>query len=120
MMNNKHEALTEERDENTIIAERRSKLAAIREKGVAFPNDFSPQHKAADLHISHGEIEREPLEEQAVHVVVAGRMMLKRVMGKASFATLQQNIVAGVTERCVNCHGPGRVKDVRRVHELSR
>lgn len=40
--------------------------------------------------------------------------------GGASFATLQQNIVPGVTERCVNCHGPGRVKDVRRVHELSR
>ena len=89
MMNNKHEALTEERDENTIIAERRSKLAAIREKGVAFPNDFSPQNKAADLHIAHGESEREALEEQQVHVVVAGRMMLKRVMGKASFATLQ-------------------------------
>ena len=89
MMNNKHEALTEERDENSIIAERRSKLSAIREKGVAFPNDFSPQHKAADLHIAHGEIEREALEEQPVHVVVAGRMMLKRVMGKASFATLQ-------------------------------
>jgi lysyl-tRNA synthetase class 2 len=89
MMNNKHEALTEEQDENSIIAERRSKLSAIREKGVAFPNDFSPQHKAADLHIAHGEAEREALEATPVHVVVAGRMMLKRVMGKASFATLQ-------------------------------
>ena len=89
MMNNKHEALTEEQDENSIIAERRSKLSAIREKGVAFPDDFSPQHKAADLHIAHGEAEREVLEATPVHVVVAGRMMLKRVMGKASFATLQ-------------------------------
>ena len=89
MMNNKHEALTEEQDENSIIAERRSKLSAIREKGVAFPNDFSPQHKAADLHLEHGEADREALEATPVHVVVAGRMMLKRVMGKASFATLQ-------------------------------
>lgn len=89
MMTDKYEALQEERDENSIIAERRAKLAAIRTQGVAFPNDFRPQHKAADLHLQHGEVEREALEAQAVHVVVAGRMMLKRVMGKASFATIQ-------------------------------
>ncbi|NCW77858.1 MAG: lysine--tRNA ligase [Oxalobacteraceae bacterium] len=88
-MNDKNEALQEERDENAIIAERRAKLTAIREKGVAFPNDFNPQHKAADLHAQYGEAEREALEAQNVHVVVAGRMMLKRVMGKASFATVQ-------------------------------
>ena len=88
-MNDKNEALQEERDENTIIAERRAKLTAIREKGVAFPNDFNPQHKAADLHEQYGEAEREALEAQNVHVIVAGRMMLKRVMGKASFATIQ-------------------------------
>jgi lysyl-tRNA synthetase class 2 len=88
-MNDKNEALQEERDENAIIAERRAKLTAVREKGVAFPNDFSPQHKAADLHSQYGEAEREALEAQNVHVVVAGRMMLKRVMGKASFATVQ-------------------------------
>ena len=41
-------------DENKIIAERRSKLAAIRDKGIAFPNDFRPQHKSADLHAEHG------------------------------------------------------------------
>ena len=88
-MNDKNEALQEERDENAIIAERRAKLAAIREKGIAFPNDFSPQHKAADLQAKHSDTEREALEAQNVHVVVAGRMMLKRVMGKASFATIQ-------------------------------
>jgi len=76
-------------DEGSIIGERRAKLAAIRENGVAFPNDFRPQHKAADLQAQHGEATAEALEEQAVKVVVAGRMMLKRVMGKASFATLQ-------------------------------
>ena len=76
-------------DENHVIAERREKLKAIREKGVAFPNDFKPEHVAADLHTHHGEKAHEELEAGAVIVKVAGRMMLKRVMGKASFATVQ-------------------------------
>ena len=89
MMTDKYTALTEEKDENSIIAERRGKLAALRAEGIAFPNDFRPQHQAAALAVEYGEIERELLESQAVQVVVAGRMMLKRVMGKASFATIQ-------------------------------
>jgi lysyl-tRNA synthetase class 2 len=76
-------------DENHVIAERREKLKAIREKGVAFPNDFKPEHFAAPLHSQFGEQENETLDPQAVMVKVAGRMMLKRVMGKASFATVQ-------------------------------
>jgi lysyl-tRNA synthetase class 2 len=72
-----------------VIAERREKLKAIREKGVAFPNDFKPEHFAAPLHSQFGEQENETLDPQAVMVKVAGRMMLKRVMGKASFATVQ-------------------------------
>ena len=89
MMTDKYTALTEEKDENTIIAERRAKLAALRADGIAFPNDFRPQHQAAALAEQYGEVEREALDAQAVQVVVAGRMMLKRVMGKASFATIQ-------------------------------
>ena len=76
-------------DENHVIAERREKLKAIRAAGVAFPNDFKPEHFAADLHAQHGELENEALEPKSVTVKVAGRMMLKRVMGKASFATVQ-------------------------------
>nr|WP_315468270.1 lysine--tRNA ligase [uncultured Undibacterium sp.] len=77
-------------DENSIIAERRAKLDAIRAKGVAFPNDFRPQHKASDLQAQYGDVSREDLEVQNVEVVVAGRMMLKREAGKkAAFATLQ-------------------------------
>ena len=76
-------------DENHVIAERREKLKAIRAAGVAFPNDFKPEHFAADLHQQYGELENEVLEGKAVTVKVAGRMMLKRVMGKASFATVQ-------------------------------
>jgi lysyl-tRNA synthetase, class II len=77
-----------QQDENHVIAERRQKLQAIRAKGVAFPNDFRPQHLAASLHEAYDGLENEQLEQQHVSVVVAGRMMLKRVMGKASFATI--------------------------------
>jgi lysyl-tRNA synthetase class 2 len=76
-------------DEHSILAERRSKLAAIRLQGIAFPNDFRPQHKAAALQEQYGTVERDALLAEHVTVVVAGRMMLKRVMGKASFATIQ-------------------------------
>ena len=76
-------------DEHSIIAERRAKLTALRSQGVAFPNDFRPQHKAAVLHVLYGELDQAALEGAAVTVSVAGRMMLKRVMGKASFATIQ-------------------------------
>lgn len=77
-------------DEHTIITERRAKLDAIRAAGVAFPNDFRPQHKAAALQAQYGENTREELEAMNVEVVVAGRMMLKREAGKkAAFATLQ-------------------------------
>ena len=76
-------------DENHIIAERREKLAQLRKNGVAFPNDFVPTHHAADLHEHYGDISKEHLAEKNITVKVAGRMMLKRVMGKASFATVQ-------------------------------
>ncbi len=79
-------------DENHVIAERREKLKAIRANGVAFPNDFKPEHFSADLHQQYGELENEALEAKLVTVKVAGRMMLKRVMGKASFATVQDRL----------------------------
>jgi lysyl-tRNA synthetase class 2 len=76
-------------DENQIIAERRAKLRELRAKGIAFPNDFRRDHLAADLRRAYDDLTKEELERQAVRVSVAGRMVLKRVMGKASFATLQ-------------------------------
>jgi len=76
-------------EENPLITERREKLQNLRQAGVAFPNDFKPTHHAADLHHKHGQVANEELEPQAVKVALAGRMMLKRVMGKACFATLQ-------------------------------
>jgi lysyl-tRNA synthetase class 2 len=76
-------------DENQIIAERRAKLNAIREQGIAFPNDFERKNLAQDLHSKFAEKDREDLASETIQVAVAGRMMLKRVMGKASFATIQ-------------------------------
>ena len=76
-------------DTNQIIEERKAKLKALRGEGNAFPNDFRRTHLAADLHSDHGAQANEELEPAAIKVTVAGRMMLKRVMGKASFATLQ-------------------------------
>ncbi len=83
-------------DDNQLIAERREKLQALRAEAAksgtaAFPNDFKPKHHAADLHHKHGQVPNEELEPQAVSVVVAGRMMLKRIMGKACFGTLQDS-----------------------------
>jgi lysyl-tRNA synthetase, class II len=75
--------------DNALIQERREKLAAIRAQGIAFPNDFKPGHHAADLHHKYGVVANEQLEPQAISVRVAGRLMLKRVMGKAAFGTLQ-------------------------------
>jgi lysyl-tRNA synthetase, class II len=75
--------------DNALIQERRDKLAAIRARGIAFPNDFKPAHHAADLHHQHGATPNEELEPRAIAVKVAGRLMLKRVMGKAAFGTLQ-------------------------------
>ncbi len=76
-------------DENKIIAERRAKLRALRERGQAYPNDFRRDALAGPLHQAHDGKTNEALEAAPLVVAVAGRMMLKRVMGKASFATLQ-------------------------------
>jgi lysyl-tRNA synthetase class 2 len=76
-------------DENALIAERRAKLARLRAAGTAFPNDFRRDALAADLHATYGGRSDESLAAQPVRVRVAGRMLFKRVMGKASFAKLQ-------------------------------
>ncbi len=76
-------------DGSQIFEERRAKLAQLRATGAAFPNDFRRTYLAADLHRDLGHKSNEELEPLALKVAVAGRMMLKRVMGKASFASLQ-------------------------------
>jgi lysyl-tRNA synthetase class 2 len=78
-------------DENHLIAERRAKLQRIRERGVAFPNDFRRNALAADLLLAYGDKSTEALEAEPIRVSVAGRMRVKRVMGKASFAKLEDS-----------------------------
>ncbi len=87
-------AATEPVDENKLMAERRSKLQAIRSVQasggpVAFPNDFKPADAAGALHAQYGAVDMPGSDDAAQSASVAGRMMLKRVMGKASFATVQ-------------------------------
>jgi lysyl-tRNA synthetase, class II len=76
-------------EENALIAERRHKLAAWRASGKAYPNDFSRENMAGTVAQHYGDLSAEALEEPRITVRVAGRIMLKRVMGKASFLTLQ-------------------------------
>jgi len=72
-----------------ILAQRLTKLDAMREKGQAFPNDFRRENISDDLHKLYDAKSKEELEELAIEVSVAGRMMTRRIMGKASFATIQ-------------------------------
>ena len=79
-------------DENSLIAERRGKLAALRGQGIAFPNDFRRSDLAGDLQAEFAEADTwtgEALEAGGRRVRLAGRMMAKRIMGKAAFAKLR-------------------------------
>ncbi|MDQ7073597.1 MAG: lysine--tRNA ligase [Gammaproteobacteria bacterium] len=76
-------------DENQLIAQRREKLTALREQGNAFPNDFRREQMAADLHAEYDGKDKAFFEEKTFSVQIAGRLMAKRVMGKASFAQVQ-------------------------------
>src|SRR5699024_6530787 len=76
-------------DLNNELQVRREKLAAIREQGVAFPNDFRRDSISCDLHKAYDDLSKEQLAEQPITVAVAGRMMMRRIMGKAAFVSLQ-------------------------------
>jgi lysyl-tRNA synthetase class 2 len=78
-------------DENHLIGERRAKLAKLRERGVPFPNDFRRDALAADLQFAYGTKAADVLEADAIRVSVAGRLRAKRVMGKASFAKIEDS-----------------------------
>jgi len=78
-----------EQTENRLIAERRDKLGKLRDQGNPFPNDFRRDAIAGELHAAYGEHTDESLEKEAPLVHVAGRLMAKRVMGKVSFASIQ-------------------------------
>jgi lysyl-tRNA synthetase class 2 len=92
-------------DENAIVAERRAKLAELRRHGNAYPNDFRRDALAAELHAKYGALDNAALEPAGHRAAVAGRMMLKRVMGKACFATLQD--MSGRIQLYVTLDGVG-------------
>lgn len=77
------------KEDNKLIAERREKLKQLRQRGQAFPNDFERKDLAGALHSQYDDKPTEWFEDNAVNVSVAGRMMAKRIMGKASFASIQ-------------------------------
>ncbi|MCH9692902.1 MAG: lysine--tRNA ligase [Gammaproteobacteria bacterium] len=81
--------MTQEKDENKLIAERRGKLDALREQGNAYPNDFRRNALAEQLQQTFEAHDNEALAEELVSVSVSGRMLRKNVMGKASFIALQ-------------------------------
>jgi len=76
-------------DDNHLIAERRVKLGKLRDRGIAYPNQFRRNALAADLLTAYESKSAEFFESEALRVSVAGRMRAKRVMGKASFAKLE-------------------------------
>jgi lysyl-tRNA synthetase class 2 len=88
-MENNTTTSTPDPDENRLIAERRAKLAALRETGQAYPNDFRKDTTAAVLLARFGDADAETLEAVGEVFSVAGRMMAKRVMGKIAFVRLQ-------------------------------
>ncbi|MFZ1545564.1 MAG: lysine--tRNA ligase [Candidatus Nitrotoga sp.] len=96
-----------QQDENQIITERRAKLTTLRKENIAFPNDFERKNLAGDLHAAYGAMSHDELETVHISVAVAGRMMLKRVMGKASFATVQD--MSGRIQLFINNNDAGEV-----------
>ena len=81
--------MSQDKEENHLIEERRKKLAELREANKAFPNDFKRKHLAQELKNKFDEFSKEELEKKKAKGVVAGRIMLRRMMGKASFTTIQ-------------------------------
>ncbi len=76
-------------DEQEQIKQRRSKLNELRENGIAFPTDFRRNVVAGELIAQYGEQTKEQLEAEPIRVKLRGRMMTRRIMGKASFAHIQ-------------------------------
>jgi lysyl-tRNA synthetase, class II len=81
--------MTDQEDEHKLIAQRRQKLARLRENGIAFPNDFRRDALAAEILADYADKDPAWFDDNIIRVKVAGRMMGKRVMGKASFAHIQ-------------------------------
>ena len=80
-----------DKEENRLITERKAKLEELRKKGNPFINNFKPCDYAIDIIKNYNSFSKEELQKQNKEVTIAGRMMLKRIMGKASFVQLQDS-----------------------------
>jgi lysyl-tRNA synthetase class 2 len=96
-------------DENRLIAERREKLRAMREKGIAFPNDFAPDAFLGDLQKEFDGHDAAAIENANRRVKVAGRVMLKRGQGKVSFIQIQD--VSGRIQLFIQANNVGDAYD---------
>lgn len=99
------EDLSPPAEENQIFAERAEKLSRLRTRGTAYPNDFKPSAQAGVLQTRYATTTKEDLDATPLDIALAGRMMLKRVMGKASFATIQDG--SGQIQFYINDEGVG-------------
>ena len=81
--------MSDQQDENHLIEERRKKLENLKEKGINYPNSFRRSNLAKALIDEYSQFEKDELAKKAISVSIAGRIMLKREMGKASFSTIQ-------------------------------
>ena len=79
--------MTQDKEENHLIEERRKKLASLKSANMAFPNDFKKKHSAQELKEEFDAFSKGELEKKKAKGIVAGRIMLRRMMGKASFTT---------------------------------
>jgi lysyl-tRNA synthetase class 2 len=76
--------------EASILEERRRKLEELRDQNIAYVNNYTPTDKAQELHDSHGHLSKQELEDKKItNLAVAGRIVLKRIMGNASFVTIR-------------------------------
>ena len=81
--------MSDQQDENHLIEERRKKLENLKEKGINYPNSFRRSNLAKALIDEYSQFEKDELAKKGISVSIAGRIMLKREMGKASFSTIQ-------------------------------
>ena len=100
-------------DENEQVTQRRAKLDALRQSGEAFPNDFRRSHDSGTICATYADADGETLEDAAVEVSIAGRLMTRRVMGKASFGNIRDesgDILGPKSEidECGNRTEPGK------------
>mgnify|MGYP003313274202 FL=1 len=92
--------------ESSILEERRRKLEELREQNIAYINNYIPANSSKDLHEAYGHLDKEDLESKKItNLSLAGRIVLKRVMGNASFVTIRDgsgDIQAYITKNNIN------------------